>query len=144
MDVRVEPPMMDNRIYGVSGRKQDFQVRLTFDGLVGKLSAVHSAGHHNVGEKEIDLVAAAHNVQGRCSIRGRQHLVTEVGQDLDRVFAQRLVVFDDEDGFGAESPIVVDRTITIVRLFALTVVSREVDLDGCAFVDFAVDRHVAG
>ena len=28
MDVRVEPPMMDNRIYGVAGRKQDLQVRL--------------------------------------------------------------------------------------------------------------------
>ena len=64
---------------------------------VGKLQAVHAAGHLNIGEQQRDVRAGLKNGDCLVGIDGFDGVEPGILYDVDRTHAQQHLVLDDKD-----------------------------------------------
>ena len=86
---------MDNRIFGIAGREQGSERGSTPSNFVGKLAAVHPAGHDHVGKQEIELGARFDDGEGFGRISRSQGHVPQALQLGVYVVTDEFVVFND-------------------------------------------------
>ena len=55
LDGRMEASLINDGVSGVSGRIEDFELRLPPQRLFGELATIHTAGKPNIGEKQADF-----------------------------------------------------------------------------------------
>src|SRR5271169_2369280 len=72
MNAGVEAPVMDNRVSGVAGHEQNFQIRSQPQGLIGELATVDAARHHYVSQQKIHPLVAFEGLE-RCRTFARLH-----------------------------------------------------------------------
>src|ERR1700734_1690884 len=131
---------MHNGIARISGHKHDLQRRLTLYRFIREFATVHT-GHDNVGQQQFDgfgFVEQAERFVG--SARG-EHVITESAQRLDDIAAHVGLVLDDEDAFAETAA--ADFALDVVLRDILADEAPQIDFEGRAFPDLAVDLHVA-
>src|SRR5262249_36513094 len=111
------------------------------DRFLGKLAAVDRARHDDVGEQEIDALAAVDHLDRLDGVGSGVRGVAEAAQLRDDVLAHQPVVLDHQDGLAAAFGQSGRHTYGIA--VALLAGARQVDLDGRAVTFLAVDLDVA-
>src|SRR5438093_13626498 len=74
----IETPVMENRVFGITRREQYRHSGPTLHHLLGKLTTVHRARHDDVGEQQVEGLAALQDGQRLSAARHRDRLVLGV------------------------------------------------------------------
>ena len=72
--------MVDDSVLRLPGSEDHRQPWNQFPGTVGQGPAIEHAGHHHIGEQQIDLFPAVENCQRLLSVGDSQHAVSKFGQ----------------------------------------------------------------
>jgi len=81
----------------VTGGQENLQLRMTSPDFAGELQAVETAGHHHVGQHDVDVAPVAERAQRGLGAGDSDHRETKRVQQLARERRHLLVVFDEED-----------------------------------------------
>ena len=56
---------MHDRVTRIAGREQNPEAGLAALSFVGELAPIHAAGHHDIGEKQVDFRLLRENIERR-------------------------------------------------------------------------------
>src|SRR5262245_25784339 len=101
VDVRVEPAVMDDGVARVAGHVEHLDGGPALAQRVAQLPAIHPARKHDIGQQEIDRRRVLHQLERRCAIRRRDHLIAALLQRLDRELVHLRVVLDHQHALAA-------------------------------------------
>jgi len=136
--------VVNDRISCIAGCEQHLEIRPSFHRLLGQLPAVHAARDHHVGKQQIDVLLTVENLESRCRGGRTENAIAEIGQNLECISAQGLVVFDNKDRLTARRARDFPLRIALVLMLVGTEISRQIDFYSRAFAQFAIDLHIAG
>ena len=137
---------MHDGVAGVAGGEQHLQPGPAPQRLVGELAAVHAAGHHHVGEQQVDRRRRVEQRRARprrCGASARDSRARSGSRRCRRAARRRprppgcVSRADRARGAAAAA-----RLPTVGASCAA--MARQVDLHRRAFADLAVDPHMAG
>src|SRR5215510_13620391 len=73
----IEATVMENRVFGIARREQYLHSGPTLDHLLGELTTVQRARHDDIGEQQVEGLAALNDRQRLSAARHRNRLVTK-------------------------------------------------------------------
>src|SRR5579871_2564286 len=126
----------------ISRRQQDLDRRPQLLGLAGEGKAGEFAGHHDVAEKQIDMLRAAQQGESRLAALGSENPVAELLQLRRGCLPKLSVVFGDQDSLASTRKFL-RRFGALCLCCCLSDGAREIEFDGRAVTDLAVDFEMA-
>src|SRR6185437_10165536 len=128
--------------FGVARGEQHLEVRPALARLLGELDPTHTAGHHDVGEEQIESIAALDDGERSRAVLGLQHGITELLEAPQRDTPHPRVVFDDENRLA----VLAAANLTGLAFRSRSrrgFESRQIDADRGAASELAVNLHMA-
>jgi hypothetical protein len=139
-DAGIQPALMHDGIARISRHEKYPEVRLPVVQFVGQLAAV-DAGHHDVGEKQIDPERIGIELRQRGRAVGRlADAVVQILQRFHQIGSDVGFVLDHQYGFASAAAD--HRQIAFPDGIGGDVRSGQIDLDRRPFADLAVDFDV--
>ena len=93
----IEPAVVDDGIFGISGREDDQQVWANQLRILCQFSSLYLAGHHDVGEQQIDTIVAFHDFQRGRAVGRFDGVITQILQHQDHRGPNVVIILDHQD-----------------------------------------------
>ena len=100
LHARVKPPVLNDGVSSIARREKHGQSRAQGGRLDGERSPVYALGENDIGEEDVDLLAALKPGERFCAIARGEDRIAQFAEQGDSGIAHILVVLDDQHDFA--------------------------------------------
>src|SRR5215218_1271063 len=98
MNTGIEPPVVNNRIMGVAGGEQHFDIGAALLCFIGQLSSIEWPGKADIGKQKLYVWLACEKAKSCIPLMCLQYPISKLMKNFRRVCPDIGIVFDHENG----------------------------------------------